>query len=209
MPFSIWTMSYTLQTQCRHTTCCSTWTNNTGTCVRYPTKKIDWPLLFKNQLMLKAQKTVPKGIPATHAVWHSAISIWFQFDFNLISIGKRHRTLVFCPILCPIWIVFPRIVRKYLSLPNLSINGQTKRIAISKIYLSTIHWKVRRVQTPPLGIFVKLIYWLRRPEGNTRSAPQLSEISAFVLLSQKSGPPNKIYNFFVANWWGYWSFPNI
>lgn len=114
-------------------------------------KKFDWPLLFKNQLMLKAQKTVPKGIPATHAVWHSAISIWFQFDFNLISIGKRHRTLVFCPILCPIWIVFPRIVRKYLSLPNLSINGQTKRIAISKIYLSTIHWKVRRVQTPPTG----------------------------------------------------------
>jgi len=31
-------------------------------------KKFDWPLLFKNQLMLKAQKTVPKGIPATHAV---------------------------------------------------------------------------------------------------------------------------------------------
>lgn len=99
-------MNYTLQTRRRHTTCCSTRNSDQWDMCLFGIRqiqKLDWRLLFKNQFMLK-------GIPATHAVlWHSQISMGK-------SQKDQEKALVFWPLLCPDWIVFPRIVRKYLSI---------------------------------------------------------------------------------------------
>lgn len=146
-------MNYTLQTRRRHTTCCSTRNSDQWDMCLFGIRqiqKLDWRLLFKNQFMLK-------GIPATHAVlWHSQISMGK-------SQKDQEKALVFWPLLCPDWIVFPRIVRKYLSISlgrgeNPSI--KTKRIAIYS-GLSTIH-DLRSIENrdrhPPQWKFVKLIY---------------------------------------------------
>lgn len=141
-------------------------------CLLSDKKKIDWPLLFKNQFMLKAQKTAPKGIPATHAVWHSAISIWFQFDFNTISIWFQWANgiglLCFGQFYVPSELCFPEsCVNIYLCQIHQSM-GRLKGLLTQKYTSARSIEKSAEYRHPPLGIFVKLIYWLRRPERNIR-----------------------------------------